>query len=995
MEFSKVTDLIIQFKDYLQSDEAKGHLLSMKKEKEEVRKLMTELSKLDQNSPQFTELVLYGLLPYKKTKFAKRISLFPVFLNIKPFFSQYKYTDDDWKIIAKKIFELCMNFDKYPEKLEELIDLFTKDKYSKSFQSGTISPILFALNDNFPVINWRVIRSYNSINKLIGNHDKLTRELSEYPVMINKLSDFVEKSQTELLKTNDQLDLFFYWYDTHKNNDVDDEEKKHELVKEEQKISEETINYQNLLNLDYSFVPSRITNPDKITIKELLNAVEHNKWVIPHFQRYFDWNENDICELWKAIIKGYFVGSFLVWKVEGTQQVGIQSITGVQKTDIDLHEIDYIILDGQQRITSLYYAVNSSKIKVNSNNQIIKDTSIPLYFYINFYSFYKSDNNNQIVEVSSKEYPKEVQLEKLLFPLFELDTYAQWENDLFDFLYEKTNSLDFARKLSRDVGNRLNHLLTGFEIPYIILPKSIGLEQVSEIFEGINTKGKRLNVFDLLIARLYVNKIQLRDIWDKTLEKYPRINVYFSEIDKIPVYILQAISLLYEKGSSAKRSEILNIYENIYKNTDRDFLVDWEETASYLDKAIQRLEDLKGGFGVKSVKEIPYASMIPVLTALLRVIHDLPNKVDCYTKLTQWFWSAIFTYAYNSAADSQMTKDFKEVKEYFQHSESLPEVISQMYELIPTLSITNIYSASNARYRGIMALIALEGSCDFNTNQTLANAPKNDKDHLFPASLRKEFGGKIIDSVINMTWMSDETNKHIKSAKRPSEYIPYFIEKQFNNDTDAFINLLKTHLIDEKAYSYMIEDNYEEFLVAREKKVISKLKTLVGYNDTITDVGIIHPNNPFDNKMLYLNMLSSSDSYIYWLDKYFNIEGLNYLKLSIEKNNISQIRILLSSDKATEGLRSFFKAFKDQYKNIDSSMRVIVDSKVKESFHDRFLISKFKAYVIPSPDIIARGQLSQISESFNRNQLLEEFDKLWSNALDIITQSDLIKNPQK
>jgi uncharacterized protein with ParB-like and HNH nuclease domain len=61
------------------------------------------------------------------------------------------------------------------------------------------------------------------------------------------------------------------------------------------------------------------------------------------------------------------------------------------------------------------------------------------------------------------------------------------------------------------------HIREEFEIPYIILPTSMELSQVTDIFERINTMGKQLDAFDLLIARLSNYDIDLRQLWDELL----------------------------------------------------------------------------------------------------------------------------------------------------------------------------------------------------------------------------------------------------------------------------------------------------------------------------------------------------------------------------------------------------------------------------------------------------------------------------------------------
>ncbi len=62
----KINEILEQFKEYLETNEAKEHLKTMEKEKTEVKRIMSNLSQMDKKSPEFTEWVLYGLLPYCK-----------------------------------------------------------------------------------------------------------------------------------------------------------------------------------------------------------------------------------------------------------------------------------------------------------------------------------------------------------------------------------------------------------------------------------------------------------------------------------------------------------------------------------------------------------------------------------------------------------------------------------------------------------------------------------------------------------------------------------------------------------------------------------------------------------------------------------------------------------------------------------------------------------------------------------------------------------------
>lgn len=826
----KIQDVVESFKEYLEMEEAQNHIATMKKERKEVKDMMHKLSEMDNKGSEFTDLVLYGLLPYSKTKAAKRISLFPAFMNIKLFFKEYKYTDREWNILANKIFNLCQGFANTPNKLADLIKDFTHDKYSRSLQCGSISPIFFCLNDSYPVVNNRTRRSFRSLSLTIEKKEQLSQKLNEYLDNVKKIDELIDALGYELIKKRDYQDLFFYWYDSEllseerriKKQDVEEAETAPE-VEDEIKIEEINVKeFIEAINIDngFDFKPHSLADPQRIKINQIVSKCDNVKWVLPHFQRYFDWTKTHVRDLWESIFHDYYIGSFLLWAVNKSPELGIQPILGVSENEEEIRP-ETIILDGQQRMTSLFYAIKAPKFSLKGSKE-------PLYFYINFYSYFKKDADLSIIEARAKKISHKESFQRMLFPLYELENYNEWVDNFEDFLLEEIKNADKVRKIRRIIDRKLRHIWDGFEVPYVALPESMELYQVTDIFEAINTKGKLLSVFDLLIARLYKYNIELKKMWDATLKNYPNILRYSKNISKTPIYTLQAISLLYEKTSSCKRADILNVYSNIYEEPDRNFEDDWDEASDYINKAIGKLENMRDGFGVKDEKEIPFAPMIPILAALLKVIDSQPNKAACYKKLVTWYWSAVFTNAYSSAVDSQLTADFRDMKKWFNNDSEIPRVVIIMRRDLPHLYFRDIQSKTNAKYRGIMSLIALEGAKDFDTSQTLENARNNDKDHLFPKAFQFGFGSnKYVNSVLNMTWMSDDTNRKIKRYKKPSIYTKEFIEEKYNNNENNFLGILKTHFIDEAAFKEAVSDKFEDFLAKREKNIIAAITQLV------------------------------------------------------------------------------------------------------------------------------------------------------------------------
>ena len=734
-------------------------------------------------------------------------------------------------------------------------------------------------------------------------------------------------------------------------------------------------------------VPHSLGDPQRIRINGIINHISKTDWVLPHFQRYFDWNKTNVKDFWESIFNDYYVGSFLLWETDKNPELGIQPILGVLKNPGEIRPLA-IILDGQQRITSLYYAIKAPQFP-------LKGSKNPLFFYINFYSYFNESAENGVVEIHANKISREESFNRILFPLFELEKYNVWVDAFEDFLLAKTKDSDKVRRIRRIIDKILRHIWEGFEIPYIALPASMELRQVTDIFENINTKGKLLSVFDLLIARLYKDNIELRKMWDATLKKFPDILRYSKHIPKMSIYILQAMSLLYEKSSTAKRVDILDIYQKVYLNPDRDFEQDWHDTAQYMSKAIEKLENMRDGFGVKDEREIPFAPMIPVLSALLKVIDLKTNKADCYKRLNKWYWSAVFTNAYSQAADSQMTADFKEMKRWFDADAEIPKSVIQMTRDLPNLYLRDIQSKSNAKYKGVMSLIALEGAKDFNTSQMLENARNSDKDHIFPKSFKFGFGSsKYVNSVLNMTWMSDETNRKIKKFKKPAVYINEFIKEKYADSPAKFEDVLKSHLISQKAVDLLRQDDFDSFIADRDQIIRIKLGQILGVQDIEEQKTLISPDTPFSNKLAFINTLKMCDGHIYWLDKYFTVKGLELLSQSVVNNKIKEIKIIMAPIKVDEKFRDVFKDFNKEMltRGINSELRVIVDPRIASSVHDRFIISKYDCYNIPSPDVIARGQLSEISKSSNKDDLTKSFFDIWEGGKDIILEWNTIRS---
>ena len=745
----------------------------------------------------------------------------------------------------------------------------------------------------------------------------------------------------------------------------------------------EDVNYPALfadINLsDGIFIQKSSNKPDtqSAAINQIIDNCESGNWVIPRFQRYFNWRKEDIRDFLKSIFLGYYVGSLLLWNVKGKRDLDIMPIDGVtRKQNFNQNEI---ILDGQQRISSLYYAIKAPAFELLGDKK-----GRFSFFYIDFAEFFTSDEPEDLIKVFSEKISAEESFKKMLFPVYQLENYDTWIDDLEEFLLtDKNIDQEKIRDIRKLIRKKLRDFYDGFEIPFVILGADRSLEQVTEIFEKINSSGIQLNVFDLLIARLNKYDINLRDLWNESLRN-PKISEYEGKKSayKIPIYILQSIALCFSKSRSCKRRDILNIYSNVAKDKS-DFQEKWRIMTKYTLDAISQLENTKDGFGVITPDAVPFEVMIPVLASLLREIEtnfrDYQKK--SFDKLENWYWTSVFSIAYSSAVDSKKTSDFKEMMDWLSHDDIIPKSIKKFrseYNLL--LDLKSVEQQTNAIYRGVLCLIALRGGYDFDKNRSIGNK-KYQKDYIFPKSSFINY--ENVNSILNMTWLTPDTNQRIKKARKPSTFMTETIHDKYDSDEKEFLKTLDSHFINHEAYQCMKENDFEKFIEKRDAAILEAIGEKIGAGIDTVLPSMTTPYTPHTNIRIIQNAIEKCKGYVYWVDKYFARSDLDILSDASKKGEFNHVKILISLKNADQKMRDYFIRFREEMKNNNttSEMRVVVDSKVYSEYHDRWLLSSNINYNLMSGDVAKRGQYAEIKTTQNRPPFIE----WWNKSLDIIS----------
>ena len=587
-----------------------------------------------------------------------------------------------------------------------------------------------------------------------------------------------------------------------------------------------------------------VEKADRIHLGSLVDELKKGKYVIPDFQREFEWEPWDVLDLIRSIFMDYYIGTLLFWKgsKENYKMLSCESIYGF-KGNLDPQ---CIVLDGQQRLTAIYYAFfNPDKPFPRRKN--------PMAFWVNINNLLEEEFENAFFYDRITHYyqhildHKEEQYKNHLFPLAEMQEGSwgtsdwikgyrdywqdQAENETGDTDENQKKKNEFQRYVAqaKEFRNLIEELLNKYYISYIELDRDIDVAKVCDIFTQVNSKGVQLDIFDLLNAMLRPKDILLKNMWRDAEQR-----LSFTAPKKMKIYILQVMSILEQSYCSPKYLYYLvpEAIKTIKKsdgtkeqislvNTTEEFIDKWDNAVNALEKAIESLKNPRD-FGAIRSDFVPYPSVIPAFAAIKAFVKssDLKNKLDVQSKIRKWYWASIFTNRYSSAVESTSAKDFQDLKEWFIDDDAEPEVIAEFISNFKSIDLLTDNRKGSAIYNAIFNLFVINEACDWSTFD-LPEYDNLDDHHIVPSSVFREEGGPAINSILNRTPLSSYTNRHIIRNRMPHEYLKEMFE---NNGRTKVYDILSSHLISKKAVEILLRDpftkaDFDAFLEERQNTI--------------------------------------------------------------------------------------------------------------------------------------------------------------------------------
>ncbi len=605
---------------------------------------------------------------------------------------------------------------------------------------------------------------------------------------------------------------------------------------------------------------------EKESLGGLLRQAADGSSQLPDFQRGWVWDDERVRSLLASISLGYPIGAVMMLRAGG-QDVRFKErpIEGAESSAN--HQADRLILDGQQRLTSLFQSLRLERPVLTRDDRGRKIKRW-YYFDMNRALDPNADREDAVVSLPEdrkitrfgrrvvKDYSTpELEYETMLFPLSKAFDSRRWRVDFERFWQYDEDKIELWNEFDEKIITRFER----YQVPVIELGKDTPKEAVCQVFEKVNTGGVTLTVFELLTATFSADDFQLRPDWE-TRQKIIHSQSILSGVSNTD--FLQAVTLLatYERqnqaitdgeqpdrapGVGCKRADMLKLSLKEYLRWAEPLMNGFEMAARFLHS--QHLYD---------AKFMPYGSQLIPLAAILTTLGRDWEPFHARERLAQWYWCGVLGELYGGSTETRFARDLPEVVNWIRGGESEPITVYDA-EFAPARLLT-LRTRNSAAYKGVYALLLRASARDWLTGEESSIQSYFDESidihHIFPQKWCGNHGIEPArcDSIINKTPLTSHTNRSI-GGRAPGEYLERIVSRGVPRE--ALDDNLRSHFVGPK---HVWSDDFEAFFDARRAALLDNITKVMGKQVVFDDTEELD-EDPQQYELVQEDSLTSSD----------------------------------------------------------------------------------------------------------------------------------------
>jgi len=518
----------------------------------------------------------------------------------------------------------------------------------------------------------------------------------------------------------------------------------------------------------------QLPEPRPVPFNTLMASIENGLIKIPQFQRDFVWSKERVAKLLDSIVKGYPIGTFIFWKTKEELR-HVRNLGGVILPPTPKGDFVQYVLDGQQRMTSLFATLKGLKVKRADG---VEDDFRDIYVDLN------ATEHEQVVVT---------------------DASGRGEDSIVRLVDLVGGGLKLLKRFPERLHDRLDNYrnrLLAYQYSTILV-QDAEIDVATEIFTRLNIGGKPLSVFEIMVAKTYDagKNFDLAEKYRGLLEDLEPLG-YETVSDAT---LLQAISSVLVQ--ECQKRHILSLKK-------ADVIAAWDEVEDAFKHAI---EHIRNSYHVPVSKLLPYNALLVPFTYFF-FKHRKKPVGNTHRYLQDFFWRTSLSGRYSSGVEGKIAQDLKRIDDIL--AGKAPAYDYPVDITKPFIKSNGLFSAGRSYIKAILCIYASKQPKSFSNNAVirisndwLKQANSKNYHHFFPKGFmdkeRTNVPYERVNHVLNITIVDDYLNKREIRAQAPSKYM-----KRFSKGNDELEQTMKTHLIDLNTFGIW-DDDFERFFDRR------------------------------------------------------------------------------------------------------------------------------------------------------------------------------------
>ena len=584
---------------------------------------------------------------------------------------------------------------------------------------------------------------------------------------------------------------------------------------------------------------------DELPLAQLLDRAARGELQLPDFQRGWVWDDDHIRSLLVSISLSYPIGAVMTL-VAGNPDVNFKArlLEGVTLAATPAPEM--LLLDGQQRLTSLFQALKT-RDPVCTRDRRGNDLHRHYYASIDACIDPTVEREEEgIVSVPAdrivrSDFGRTIELDlsmragEIAAEMFPLDLVLDGGQTMdWQMAYLQTGPGDQPDRFNKwkEFVEAVINPFVQYHVPTIDLVKSTPKEAVCQVFEKVNTGGVTLTVFELLTATYAAGDFELRKDWDSRHDRLAQHEL-LAGVDATT--FLQIVTLLatYDRRQShlranpgddkapavsCKRREMLRLPLDDYRQ--------WAEVA---ERGLLRAIPFLHSHRIFRYRDLPYATQLVPLGAVFGWLGDQADSYVSQQRLGQWFWCGVLGEMYGGATETRFANDLEDCIAWLGNGadSSAPRTVQAAQFQADRL--LTLRTRNSAAYKGLYALQMKQGGRDFKTGRPIdVNAYLEDAidiHHVFPRNWcsSNNIESWVADCIVNKTALDAHTNRRI-GGNAPSIYLSR-IESGDGIESHVLDGFLRSHDIEPGA---LRRDDFPQFFNHRFESLLRHAERAMG-----------------------------------------------------------------------------------------------------------------------------------------------------------------------